>query len=93
MELNWCSFCCAVQSYQGTERLLDVECVGGGGVFRPDIPDPEMCQASSTLLWELTLFRVCMCVLKNGILRYRGGGVHRIRLSDIRLNLLKKDNS
>ncbi len=48
-----------VQSYQGTERLLDVESVGGGGVFRPDIPDPEMCHASSTLLWELTLLRVC----------------------------------
>ncbi len=47
-----------MQSYQQTERLLDVESVGGGGVFRPDIPDPEMCHASSTLLWELTLLKV-----------------------------------
>ncbi|XP_064381917.1 nucleolar complex protein 3 homolog isoform X2 [Halichondria panicea] len=46
-----------IQSYQQTERLLDVESVGGGGVFRPDIPDPEMCHASSTLLWELTLLK------------------------------------
>ena len=30
-----------------------------GGVFRAEVPDPEMCQASSTLLWELCLFSVC----------------------------------
>ena len=30
----------------------------GGGVFRPDVTDPEMSQACSTSLWELVLFRV-----------------------------------
>ena len=27
-------------------------------MFRPDVPDPEMCHASSTSLWELALFKV-----------------------------------
>lgn len=46
-----------LQAYSQCEQLLDVESVGRG-VFRPDVPDPEMSQASSTVLWELTLFRV-----------------------------------
>ena len=28
------------------------------GVFRPDVADPEMSQAGSSLLWELTLYTV-----------------------------------
>ena len=47
-----------MQSYSQCEQLLDVETVGGG-VFRPDVVDPEMSQACSTSLWELVLFRVC----------------------------------
>ena len=45
------------QSYSQCEQLLDVETVGGG-VFRPDVADPEMSQACTTSLWELALFRV-----------------------------------
>lgn len=47
-----------MQSYSQCEQLLDVETVGGG-IFRPDVADPEMSQACSTSLWELVLFRVC----------------------------------
>lgn len=47
-----------MQSCSQCEQLLDVETVGGG-VFRPDVADPEMSQACSTSLWELVLFRVC----------------------------------
>ena len=46
-----------MQSYSQCEQLLDVETVGGG-VFRPDVTDPEMSQACSTSLWELVLLRV-----------------------------------
>ena len=28
------------------------------GVFRPDVSDPEMSQAGSSLLWELTVYSV-----------------------------------
>ncbi len=33
---------------------------GGRGVFRPEVPDPEMCQASSAHLWELSTLMVCV---------------------------------
>lgn len=44
--------------YSQCEQLLNVEETAAGGVFRPDVPDPEMSHASSTALWELTLFKV-----------------------------------
>lgn len=34
--------------------ILDGDC-SGGGVFRPDIEDPEYCNADSTTLWELSI--------------------------------------
>ena len=45
-----------------------MESVGGGGIFRPDIPDPEMCHASSTLLWELSVFRVNELLYSMGLI-------------------------
>ena len=44
--------------YSQCEQLLSVEESAAGGVFRPDVPDPEMSHASSTALWELSLLRV-----------------------------------
>ncbi len=32
--------------------------MAGSGVYRPDVPDPEMSCSSSTLLWELADLRV-----------------------------------
>ena len=52
---HWVS--CCDQAYSQCEQLLDSD-GACGGVFRPDIPDPEMSQAGSTLLWELTLYSV-----------------------------------
>ena len=47
------------QMYSQCEQLLSVEESAAGGIFRPDVPDPEMSHASSTALWELSLLRVC----------------------------------
>lgn len=35
--------------------ILDNDCVGSG-VFRPEISDPEYCNADGTTLWELAVF-------------------------------------
>lgn len=60
MEVNYISS--LMQAYSQCEQLLDAETVGGG-VFRPDVTDPEMSQACTTSLWELVLFRVCIIVM------------------------------
>ena len=44
--------------YSHCEQLLNVEESAVGGVFRPDVLDPEMSHASSTALWELSLLKV-----------------------------------
>ena len=36
--------------------ILDNDCVGSG-LFRPEISDPEYCNADGTTLWELAVFR------------------------------------
>lgn len=46
------------QCYSQCEQLLDVDAVAGSGVYRPDVPDPEMSCSSSTSLWELADLRV-----------------------------------
>ena len=61
MEVNYI-FSSLMQAYSQCEQLLDAETVGGG-VFRPDVTDPEMSQACTTSLWELVLFRVCIIVV------------------------------
>ena len=63
------------KTYSQCEQLLDVEESATGGVFRPDVPDPEVSHASSTALWELPLLRVstrsqgrtfpCLRILEN----------------------------
>lgn len=47
-----------IQSYSQCEQLLDIEAMAGSGVYRPDVPDPEMSCSSSTLLWELADLRL-----------------------------------
>ena len=54
--LYLCNSLC--QSYSQCEQLLDVEAMTGSGVYRPDVPDPEMSCSSSTSLWELADLRV-----------------------------------
>lgn len=61
MEVKYIFFS-LMQAYSQCEQLLDAETVGGG-VFRPDVADPEMSQACTTSLWELVLFRVCIIVM------------------------------
>ena len=51
------------QLYSQCEQLLNVEEASAGGVFRPDVPDPEMSYAGSTALWELSLFKVSMYII------------------------------
>jgi nucleolar complex protein 3 len=41
-------------SYSQCDQLLDSDGVCGG-VFRPEVADPEVCHAGSTLLWEYTV--------------------------------------
>jgi hypothetical protein len=50
----------ALQLYSQCEQLLDVDAMAGSGVYRPDVPDPEMSCSSSTLLWELADLRVSL---------------------------------
>lgn len=47
------------QTYSQCQQLLDTECIAGE-LFRPDVLDPEMSRANSTVLWELSLQQVCM---------------------------------
>jgi len=61
MEVNYI-LSSLMQAYSQCEQLLDAETVGGG-VFRPDVTDPEMSQACTTSLWELVLFRVCITAM------------------------------
>lgn len=51
------------QSYSQCEQLLDVDAMVGSGLYRPDVPDPEMSFSSSTSLWELA----DLCVRERGI--------------------------
>ena len=47
------------QSYSQCDQLLDSDGVCGG-VFRPEVVDPEVCHASSALLWEYTILSVSL---------------------------------
>ena len=49
----------SLQSYSQCEQLLDAESsAGGGGVYCPASPDPEMSHADSAVQWELSLLSV-----------------------------------
>ena len=39
--------------------------MAGSGVYRPDVPDPEMSCSSSTLLWELADLRVSLILQRH----------------------------
>ncbi|KAL5471037.1 hypothetical protein EMCRGX_G029111 [Ephydatia muelleri] len=43
-----------MNTYSQCQQLLDTECIAGE-LFRPDVLDPEMSRANSTVLWELSL--------------------------------------
>lgn len=43
-----------MNTYSQCQQLLDTECIAGE-LFRPDVFDPEMSHANSTVVWELTL--------------------------------------
>ncbi|XP_071089504.1 nucleolar complex protein 3 homolog [Haliotis cracherodii] len=45
-----------IQGFPCTDRLFDNE-AEGSGVFRPDIEDPEHCNAQNSVVWELTLLQ------------------------------------
>ncbi|XP_046554232.1 nucleolar complex protein 3 homolog [Haliotis rubra] len=45
-----------IQGFPFTDRLFDNE-AEGSGLFRPDIDDPEHCNAQNTAVWELTLLQ------------------------------------
>lgn len=42
------------QAHPRSQNLLESESMGTG-LFRPDIEDPELCNAESTTSWELSL--------------------------------------
>ena len=47
-----------LQTFPCTDVLLDTECVGSG-IYRPDIDEPEYCNAhNTTVLYELHLLVV-----------------------------------
>ena len=53
----WFAWCSLLQSYeQHCQQLLDES--SGCGLFQPEVSDPELSGAQSTLLWELSLMKV-----------------------------------
>ena len=54
------------------EQVLDVEAMATSGVYRPDVPDPDMSFASSTSLWELADLRVGVSVRSSRLQREGG---------------------
>ena len=43
-----------LQLHRKSDCLLENETIGRG-LFQPELPDPEHCNADSTALWELSL--------------------------------------